>query len=112
MDNQTANGWNDLCNGSQNPGDYCADVGVSSLSLATVPGNSYYWWVHACNSTGCSAGATGPGFTCTASYQTPTYGYQYEYEYQYEYQYEGQYGYEAQYGYQYQTPPKPKEIQP
>ena len=64
VDNQTANGWNGLCNGSQNPGDVCEDITSTSKSFTSIANNTYSWWVHACNSSGCSSPSTGTNFIC------------------------------------------------
>jgi hypothetical protein len=65
VDNQTANGWNGLCDGAQNPGDICQNVSSNSFSFSSQPSATYSWWVHACNSAGCSSPAIGTSFTCT-----------------------------------------------
>ncbi|MBI3109878.1 hypothetical protein HYZ06_02445 [Candidatus Daviesbacteria bacterium] len=64
-DDQTANGWNGQCNGNQNPGDVCEDIAATSKNFASIANHTYSWWVHACNSSGCSAPTSGTNFTCT-----------------------------------------------
>jgi len=66
VDNTTKNGWNGLCDGAQNQFDVCGNMNGTSLTGATVPNDSYNWWVHACNATGCGLAATGQSFTCNS----------------------------------------------
>lgn len=60
-----SNSWSGTC-ASINPGDTCEDTAGTSRAFGTTPGNSNFFWVHACNSAGCSAGAAGIGFSCVA----------------------------------------------
>jgi hypothetical protein len=63
-------GWNGLCNGAQNTHDICIDNWVPNpstqnpvvYSFIARPGDHYEWWVHACNSAGCSSGVNGAEF--------------------------------------------------
>ncbi len=65
--NQTANGWNDQCDGSQNSGDICLNVNSPTHTFTSQAGANYAWWVHSCNASGCTPTATdGTNFTCTA----------------------------------------------
>lgn len=62
IDNK-ANPWgsystgNDSANRINSPG--------NSFSSTTFAGNTYGWWMRACNSAGCSGESYGPQFTCT-----------------------------------------------
>src|SRR3989344_4548604 len=69
-DNQK-NSWNGLCDGSQNSGDICENINAPTVSknFSSDPGQTYGWWVHACNSAGCSAPTSGSSFTCVAMVQ-------------------------------------------
>ncbi len=48
IDDATANGWNGACNGGQNPGDVCEDVGggTTTYNYNFQAGHSYTIWVH------------------------------------------------------------------
>ncbi|MDO8638087.1 MAG: NBR1-Ig-like domain-containing protein [Candidatus Daviesbacteria bacterium] len=59
-----ANGWGTCI--SPNPGDICEDTTATSRTFTGTPGNSYAWWLEACNNYGCSSSAGGTTFTCTA----------------------------------------------
>lgn len=63
----TKNGWSGDCwdPDPPNSGDSCGDVFTNSVSGPTTSGDTYAWWVHACNTSGCSSPVTGPTFTCT-----------------------------------------------
>jgi hypothetical protein len=60
-DNQTTGGWTGTCSGG---GDFCANVGATSYSFASIATHTYNNWVHACNSAGCSAAAASAVVTC------------------------------------------------
>lgn len=62
----TKNGWtaNADCTGLQ-PGDQCVNnYKYADTAFTSIPGDTYNWWVHACNAAGCSAAAIGAPFTC------------------------------------------------
>src|SRR3989344_1761834 len=68
-DDTTKNGWNGLCDGAQNPYDQCTNSSTNTYTFPSQPGDNYGWWVHACNSIGCSAPTSGSSFTCVAMVQ-------------------------------------------
>ncbi len=54
VDNQS-NPWTGACPAT-NSGDACQDgYGATSVNLTGIPGSNFNAWVHACNSSGCSA---------------------------------------------------------
>ena len=61
--NNLADGWDGSC--TSPAGDSCPGPTSPSYSLGTNPGSSWGWWVHACNTAGCSGATGGPTFTCT-----------------------------------------------
>lgn len=78
--NNKANGWCADGGGSCNygntgtnhnctnfTGDYCLSFNGTTYSYNTTPGNSYDWWVHACNNAGCSQESqeSTASFTCS-----------------------------------------------
>ena len=60
-----SNSWSGTC-ASINTGDTCENTTGTSRTFGTTPGNSNFFWVHACNSAGCSAGAASTSFSCVA----------------------------------------------
>lgn len=52
--------WDGTCTSP----DECSGIAASSYDKAVTPGITYDWWVHACNSAGCSPGIHGPNFRC------------------------------------------------
>lgn len=64
--------WNGLCDGAQNAGDVCENVTGTTKTFNSEPGKTYSWWVHACNSAGCSGLTSGSNFTCVAPAATFT----------------------------------------
>jgi hypothetical protein len=61
IDDQTANDWNGLCDGSQNSGDICQNVSGTSFNFTFTPYHTYSIWVHAIN--GAGVWSSGPGST-------------------------------------------------
>src|SRR3989344_3723555 len=61
--NDLADGWSGTCTSAYRS-DVCTDVTGSSYSFTSISGHTYSWWLHACNSAGCSPGVIGPQFTC------------------------------------------------
>lgn len=68
--NNQADGWDGSC--SSPAGDFCANVSGTSRNFTSLQGNTYGWWLHACNTAGCSSPTSGPSFTCSAPTPTPT----------------------------------------
>lgn len=70
VDNTTSGGWNITCNGSA--GDFCSDNETGTAkSFNSTAGNSYTWWMHACNNNGCGDPARS-NLTCSSNVSTPT----------------------------------------
>ena len=61
VDNQQ-NGWSGTCSWTY-PGDVCQQISATSYTFSSVPDAPYWWWVHSCDGTGCSAAASA-SFTC------------------------------------------------
>ena len=62
------NSWTGVCTTSgDNPGDVCEEITTTSKTFTTTPGHIYHYWVHSCNSLGCSSGAGAPNFTCSST---------------------------------------------
>jgi len=58
-----ADGWDGSC--SSPSGDFCNNnVSGTWYSFTSTPSHVYGWWVHACNSYGCSDAASGPDVSC------------------------------------------------
>ena len=69
VNNTTTGGWDGTCSGG---GDFCATQGSPAYSFIGALNNTYSWWVHSCNSLGCtSPGTVGNTFTCLGG-STPT----------------------------------------
>lgn len=62
--NNTTDGWDGSC--SSPAGDFCASPASSAYTFSSTAGATYGWWVHACNSSGCSSPVSGSNFTCTS----------------------------------------------
>src|SRR3989344_3004803 len=60
--NNLADVWDGSC--SSVSGDFCANTSSSSYGFSSTARDSYQWWVHACNDTGCSQPVFGPNFSC------------------------------------------------
>lgn len=69
VNNTTTGGWDGTCSGG---GDFCSTQGSPTYSFIGALNNTYSWWVHSCNSLGCtSPGTVGNTFTCLGG-STPT----------------------------------------
>lgn len=66
--NKTSVGWNGQCStpGNPNGGNFCENVGGTSYSFTGESGQSYGWWVHACNANNQCSAAVSSSFTCAA----------------------------------------------
>lgn len=60
--NNLTDAWDGSCSSSS--GDFCATTSSPSYTFSSTAGDSYQWWVHACNNAGCSQPVFGPNFTC------------------------------------------------